>query len=742
MTGHETNGPERLSRVLPGGFVALLLALLLPGVAVAQDPAAGVGTAAAATISDTEADEMITRIEQFAADAEASLAAFRSEYLHPDVVVETVGMEPAALTAWVSEETRWVPYLGSLRGSRGVLMDRTGNSLDRALLLAELVSEAGLETRLARTRLPADVAADALTTELARPVPAPDTTALRGEDVAAAHRSDAASAADELAAMVGLQRGGDPALMDRAAEAMADHWWVQARTGDGWTDLDPLFGPSAGDRPAAVSTSDPSDPSAYPSHSVTVRLVIERSEAGGLTEEVPLEHTILAGAGSPLTSAQLSFDVWMGPDAADEITSYDEMGRYAGFWRPALRVGGDVVQGEWFTHEGTLAAPDETPLDAKLDDAGSALGALGGLADDSGAGIPATSDLSAAWLEYSVDSPGRDLLVERRQLFDLIAAERAMGTNSSIDAEDAAQRGLALMGDTSILAQSAAAHPDAIAVGYLKNMQEIRPALVAVTFLAAGREDPRIGPSMQTPELEPLDLLAMTAARSRWSPAWSSTYLARPNVWTKHALVEPVGDDIAMATAIDIAINEIDVLPGADVAPSLARLQQGVADTLVEHVVPGDEVGFNTWDRFERREVEGTAWDVWRSVADLDRADPSALPLEEVARLRSRLAAGDAVVVAMDPRVRGDEPFVDWWRVGSDGTTLGMGLRGWGSETAERGAIDPRVRQVDPRVAARHEGVQKNGTCKNFETAITVVDWMVLDDTIEMPRPDFDPPCK
>src|SRR6185503_2500136 len=74
----------------------------------------------------------------------------------PVYVVERVGTDPEALRRWVQLNTRWIPYRGVLRGPVGVLMDRQGNSLDRALLLVRLLAQSGHTTRLARAELPPD----------------------------------------------------------------------------------------------------------------------------------------------------------------------------------------------------------------------------------------------------------------------------------------------------------------------------------------------------------------------------------------------------------------------------------------------------------------------------------------------------------------------------------------------------------------------------------------------------------
>ena len=76
----------------------------------------------------------------------------------PTFVVQQLGRNPAALFAWVQRSTYWIPYLGMLRGPVGVLMDRQGNSADRALLLARLLQDAGHTVRLARGELPREQA--------------------------------------------------------------------------------------------------------------------------------------------------------------------------------------------------------------------------------------------------------------------------------------------------------------------------------------------------------------------------------------------------------------------------------------------------------------------------------------------------------------------------------------------------------------------------------------------------------
>src|SRR5258705_12524167 len=85
----------------------------------------------------------------------------------PQYVVDHVGHDPAVLFRWVQENTNWIPYRGLLRGATGVLMDREGNSLDRAVLLGTLLTRAGHTVRLAHDELPRDRAAELLPSPVA-----------------------------------------------------------------------------------------------------------------------------------------------------------------------------------------------------------------------------------------------------------------------------------------------------------------------------------------------------------------------------------------------------------------------------------------------------------------------------------------------------------------------------------------------------------------------------------------------
>src|SRR5688572_6472666 len=88
-------------------------------------------------------------------------------------VLAQVGREPEKLFAFVRDCTSWVPYAGALRGAKGVLMDRVGNDLDRALCLAGLFRACGHEARLAQGTQSEEQARAALVRIRAQPASRP-----------------------------------------------------------------------------------------------------------------------------------------------------------------------------------------------------------------------------------------------------------------------------------------------------------------------------------------------------------------------------------------------------------------------------------------------------------------------------------------------------------------------------------------------------------------------------------------
>src|SRR5205823_11419502 len=97
--------------------------------------------------------KMADEMERAFKALEAAEKEIPRDTFDPKAIVDKVGKEPDKLFEWVRDNTYWVPYQGCLRGPTGVLMDRLGSNLDRALLLAELLRTAGHQVRLAHAEL-------------------------------------------------------------------------------------------------------------------------------------------------------------------------------------------------------------------------------------------------------------------------------------------------------------------------------------------------------------------------------------------------------------------------------------------------------------------------------------------------------------------------------------------------------------------------------------------------------------
>src|SRR2546423_9556762 len=116
-----------------------------------------------------ESKKIVENMENSFKVLEAAEAEIPRDTFDAQAIVSKVGKDPNNLFEWVRDNTFWVPYRGSLRGSLGVLMDRLGNSLDRSLLLAELLHVAGHEVRLAHAEISPDQGKELL--PKLRPVP-------------------------------------------------------------------------------------------------------------------------------------------------------------------------------------------------------------------------------------------------------------------------------------------------------------------------------------------------------------------------------------------------------------------------------------------------------------------------------------------------------------------------------------------------------------------------------------------
>ena len=229
-----TVGKSRLATVS-----ALCLLLAMPLAGGDEKTPAGTGEA---QLSEQEANAAIDSLKELADGVERWVRHYPSSHLEFDFVLEQCDYETEKIFEWVKGQTRWVPYTGALRGAYGVLMDRRGNSLDRSLLLASLLLEAGFDARLAHSELNRDRSATLLALQTGKSgVHAPGAADSPGQRERAANQAKVADQTRELAKLAGFASASSATdHTEQHLADIADHWWVQVSDGFGWRDLDPM----------------------------------------------------------------------------------------------------------------------------------------------------------------------------------------------------------------------------------------------------------------------------------------------------------------------------------------------------------------------------------------------------------------------------------------------------------------------------------------------------------------------
>jgi hypothetical protein len=277
-------------------------------------------------------DQVADKLEKLFPQLEQAERQIPRDTFDMQAVIDKVGKDPQKLFEWVRDNTYFVPYRGLLRGDKGVLMDRLGNSLDRAMLLYAMLRNIGQPVRLARGTLTEAQAQDVL--GKVRPFPSFEERAGSASSTAATdafvkqyadqNHVDVAKirrALDQLTAqqeqvkelvqkrvavqtaMIAAAVGHPPAsaLAEERADqvrAVTDHWWVQRQNGPTWFDLDPTL-PDAQPGKTLTAVQATPAPGTYSDlgqdllHKVQIKVVIEVWKHGHVSEVPVLTQELL-----------------------------------------------------------------------------------------------------------------------------------------------------------------------------------------------------------------------------------------------------------------------------------------------------------------------------------------------------------------------------------------------------------------------------------------------------------------
>ena len=643
-------------------------------------------------------------------------------------VLGRVGRDPVKLFEWVRDETQFVSYRGLLRGSMGVLLDRRGNSLDRAVLLHALLRDASVPARLARGMLSSEQARRLLErtrTTSGKPKPAvglPASTASLGESanqdkIGEALRrlaEERRRLADGVQLRVRTQTSQllssvdrkpseslQSAELERQVEAAREHWWVEYQADGVDMVLDPTLPDAAPGSKLADETTARMDPNDVArvngthAHVLRVQVVLEVVSASGRKEVIALDHELLP-ADLNGGSLRLQFHPVGWPrdravlNAPNPPDAFREVALAQREWLPVLSVGGQVVSKFSFNDQGQLTVPAQPALGQGAQDLGrSILGQLGGgsrrPATPPLAAKPADQEVTALWIDFTLRSSDQGSRTIRRQVFDVLgpATRASRLPRQALSEVQRLHRALALLGDTQVLPVVAGFSREFVqhlaVSNFLANHDALRKSYAD---LERGDLDASAGTAAKAPSL-PWNLYDLAIARLAWSPVQADVYFDAINVLSFYK--RPCANDLGqlrLCEGIDIVANEVGVVQRPGLDPFATRLVQGVTDTNAEAIILSNAPQRDNISEIAvRGEAEGVKW---QTITDASQVMPSAGTEDVRERIRQDVTAGHVVVTADRAVLIDGKRAVGWWRVDPrTGSVLGIGPQGGGQVSTE-----------------------------------------------------------
>ncbi|HEY2588606.1 MAG TPA: hypothetical protein VGI81_22885 [Tepidisphaeraceae bacterium] len=367
-----------------------------------------------------------------------------------------LGFDANRIFVFVRDETRLEPYRGVLRGARGVLAGRAGNSLDRALLLQAQLTESGVPCRLMQGKLPDATARQALdqflnapqaapppppagddsdpgATKLLQRAGVPDSLAAEIRDRCTAHSAafwrSVSSQSDERAAYLagqltaaGLKPPKADAIQKELLDSLKTHYWVQRQDAEGkWIDLDPLLTSLQPGQTAGQDGKPAGAIAASLRHQLDFSLIYRTKQGNGGKEEVVLKRTVDAADApfKPMAFAVQSADTDLpAPFNMTNQQKVDLVRRMKKF-QGIFRAGSEMTAGRPFDLKGNTYDVQPGGVIGNASGVGQATGgAFGGFGGALGGGGPKPPANTFVDLRVvmTLRSPGRQPITQTRVL--------------------------------------------------------------------------------------------------------------------------------------------------------------------------------------------------------------------------------------------------------------------------------------------------------------------------------------
>jgi hypothetical protein len=677
----------------------------------------------------TDLDQVSAKIEDLLDELESSVETDSTKILSIDSILEKIGTEnPEELFVWVRDNTYFVPYQGVLRGDKGVLMDKLGNSLDRSILLYETLIEAGFETRLAHVRLSIEQAEDIIKhkepfpRDLFSPIEShltesdreliDECSAKYGVDkeylleAVKKKELDNIQNRDRLKSMVDrefnqiskwirkLRTKPNSASHNTIYKSIQDHWWVQYLDESEWKDLD-----------LTLPDANPGDAIAEPSETfqleeleedlyfnITFKIVIEQWKDNRLKEHEILSYTFkpMDVLGKRITLHHIPADwpeQWNVFSEEDPESSLREKILEQKNWLPLLQIDEDEITSLGFD----IYGDPQKELKKKKKRTRSPAGIAGGFQRAlSGGGSESDEEknsfLTAEWIEYEIYAPNQPSKNIRRQLFDLIGSAARLDDEISepgIDETSEIQRNLVLLGATEIL--PLCCHLSDQFIQNFANTQFLvnRESLLSLFQVDIQQETQELIEKVSSfkPFPTPMYLLALYRPHPE-------NYIDFPNIFTIHSyFVDGQAGSIDAINALDIVENKVAVFADKGENAFQIRLRQGIYDSMAESFFLAPYgVDYLTLF-FEEMKKQRVGWKALEASED-SFFENSKIPSDLLAQMQRDLSQGNVVLAPEREILVNGRPVYQWWRIDPErGDTLLIGEFGWGQayiETIEK----------------------------------------------------------
>jgi hypothetical protein len=680
-------------------------------------------------LTQEELNQMADKLDRYFLALEEAVKEIPRDTFDPQAMVDKIGKDPEALFRWVKDNTYWVPYQGALRGPVGVLMDRLGNSLDRSLLLAKLLQEAGYRVQLAHARIPEEQAKEIK--KNMRSIPQ-DRYSVQGssrgslEEVVGQftnkygldqeeYQKSLRAAELESKAMIEKSNNliktqskwleelvGIPQQAKNLADeeksyglqCLGDHWWVQLSRDNQWLDFDLLHPDMTSGKALAPveTTSQPDEINEESIHKFEVRVIIEKWSEGAVKENIVFQHSLrpLELVGEPIVLAHSPMN-W--PTDLNLLNEKDPLGKFRDVardekeWLPCLVLGQKQIFQSSFTDSGDVNA------NPGKKDGGSVGGIAKGLVNAFGGEEEETAGqqafLSAEWIEYEIHIPGKPNRIVRREIFDLLGPSVRAKKNFGVfqlDDTKKADRGLALLGSVEILPLTGHLAPEFISYLAAKRLVESKVPFLSFLKLDEGSRRAKSGELVALLKNISSPLSALELARQTLGPYSYFHYLDCLNIFNFRAgYSQDANGKVRPFEFIDIVLNPV-TMAGPDANSFSGRIRQGVVDTVSEAVIyDRQEAVENTAILFEKALKAGAQGLTLNPQQQKDIPELG-LPQDASARLSETLGQGYLAVVLADFSSAQAPGDFGWWRVDpKSGETIGVMGSGFnkGGQTPE-----------------------------------------------------------